>query len=311
MKKNLQQLFDEFQYECEFVRKVKPRTLLAYSNTFRLFIKIVPDCTLDTLIQSTITQFFKILQERKRIVGKGNIRIGIKKSTVATYWVKLNVFFEWLASQKYIAANPFTQMRFPSPQYDNKEYLKRQQIEKIITGIYSLHNNNILSLKRNLVIFYILLFCGLRREELLLLQVQDIDLVRRILTVRGETSKSGQSRDIPLHSTLIMHLKDYMDSRRKYTTPFLIVSTLRDEKLTDFGLKHLIDKLKLQTGVRFHVHQLRHTFAVNFLKASNNIIKLKQLMGHKNISITTTYLRCLPTSEFRGDIESMNIDSFI
>ncbi len=311
MRKNLQQLFEEFMYECEFARKAKPKTLLAYSNTFKLFIKIIPGCSLDTISQGNIIGFFKILQERKRIVGKGIIKVGIKKSTVATYWVKLNAFFEWLLIRKYILKNPFSEMRFPSPDYEDKKYLKKEDIEKIITGIHSLHYNNILALKRNLVILYILLFCGLRREELLSLQVRDIDFARKLLTVRGETSKSGRSRDIPLHSTVIMHLKDYIDVRRKYTTPYLIVSTLQDEKLTNFGLKHLIDKLKLQTGVEFHVHQLRHTFAVNFLKASNNIIKLKQLMGHKSIAITSIYLRCLPTSELRGDIENMNIDNLI
>ncbi|NOT91988.1 tyrosine-type recombinase/integrase [Ferruginibacter sp.] len=311
MRKNIQQLFEEFMYECEFARKVKPKTLLAYSNTFQLFIRIIPDCSLDNLTQETIVRFFKVLQERKRIVGRGSIKVGIKKSTVATYWIKLNAFFEWLTVRKHITSNPFSTMRFPSPEYVDKKFLKKEDIEKIITGIHSLHNNNILALKRNLVIFYILLFCGLRREELLSLQVRDIDFARKTLTVRGETSKSGRSRDIPLHSTVLMHLKDYFDSRRTYTTPYLIVSTLQDEKLTDFGLKHLIDKLKLQTGVEFHVHQLRHTFAVNFLKTSNNILKLKQLMGHKDISITMIYLRCLPVSEFRGDIENMNIDSLI
>lgn len=311
MRKNLQQLFEEFIYECEFVRKVKPKTIKAYSNTFQLLIRIMPDCTLDNLSHGTILRFFKTLQERKRVVGKGCIKIGIKKSTVATYWVKLNAFFEWLKVRKYITTNPFNEMRFPSPDYEDKKYLKKQDIEMIITGIHSLHNNNILALKRNLVIFYILLFCGLRKEELLSLQVRDIDFAKKTITVRGETSKSGRSREIPLHSTVIMHLKDYFDSRKTYTTPFLIVSTLNDEKLTEFGLKHLVDKLKHQTGVNFHIHQLRHTFAVNFLKTSNNIIKLKQLMGHKSIAITSIYLRCLPTSELRGDIENMNIDSLI
>jgi site-specific recombinase XerD len=311
MRKNIQQLFEEFMYEAEFARKVKPKTLLGYSNTFQLFIKIIPDCSLDTLSSGTVIRFFKILQERRRFVGKGAIKVGIKKSTVATYWVKLNPFFAWLAVKKHIPLNPFNGMQFPAPKYEDKKFLKKEEVEKIIAGIHCLHNSDLLTLKRNLVIFYIFLFCGLRREELLSLQVRDIDFTRKILTVRGNTSKSGRSRDIPLHSTVLLHLKDYLHSRKDYTSPFLIVSTRKDERLTDFGLKHFTDKLKNQTGVQFHVHQLRHTFAVNFLKASNNILKLKQLMGHKEISITMIYLRCLPVSEFRGDIESMDVDSLI
>ncbi|MGC4100858.1 tyrosine-type recombinase/integrase [Ferruginibacter sp.] len=311
MRKTIKHLFEEFMYECEFARRIKPKTLTAYSTIFSLFMRINPDCSLDTITHRHATVFFKTLHERKRIVGKGIVKTGVKKSTVATYFIKLNVFFDWLAARKYIQINPLSEMRYPSPQYDNKKYLRKEDIEKLITGIHSLHNNNILVLKRNLVVFYILLFCGLRREELLLLQLRDIDFSRKILTVRGGISKSSNSRDIPLHSTLLMHLKDYLDSRRSYTTPFLIVSSSRDQGLSDFGLKHFIDNLKEQAGVEFHMHQLRHTFAVNFLKSSNNVVKLKQLMGHKNISMTAIYLRCMPTTEFRGDIENMNIDSFI
>ena len=311
MRKDIQQIFQEFLYESEFVRKVRPKTLLAYTNTFKLFLKIIPNCTLDTLTQTSIIDFFKILQERKRVVGRGSIKIGIKKSTVVTYWNKLNPFFKWLVLKKHITNNPFVEMRFPSPAYEDKKYLKKEEIEKIITGIYSVNNYSVLGLKRNLLIIYILLFCGLRKEELLSLQVRDIDFQRKILTVRKETSKSGRSREIPLHSTVLMHLKDYFDSRRKYTNPYLIVSTTRDEKLTDAGLKHLTDKLKQQTGVNFHVHQLRHTFAINFLKSSNNLVKLRHLMGHKDISITTIYLRCLPITEFRGDVENMSIDTLV
>jgi integrase/recombinase XerD len=143
------------------------------------------------------------------------------------------------------------------------------------------------------------------------LQIRDIDFERKILTVRAETSKSKTTRQIPLHSTTIMYLKDYLVARKHYTTPYLIVSSSQDEKLTNDGLKHVIQVLRNSSGVSFHVHQLRHTFAVNFLKSSNNIAKLKQLLGHKNISMTMIYLRCLPVDELRGDIETMSIDSFI
>jgi integrase/recombinase XerD len=310
MRKTLQQLFQEFLYESEFVKKVRPATLKGYSQTFRLFIKLVPQCSLDTVSSGTITHFFKILQERKRLVGKGIIKIGVKKSTVATYWKNLSVFFEWMVSKKHIEANPFKEMRYPSPVYEDRKYLKKEEIEKIIAAIH-IHHNNILVLKRNLVLFYILLFCGLRKQELLLLKVRDIDFERKMLTVSADTSKSGRTRHIPLHSSTIMYLKDYLSARKKYTTPNLFVSSLRDEKLSADGLIHVIQKLRYWSGVEFHLHQLRHTFAVNFLNTSNNVVKLKQLLGHKNISMTLIYLRCLPITQLVGDIENMSIDTFV
>ncbi len=308
MRKSLQQLFQEFMYECEFARKSRPETLRGYRQTFEIFIKLLPDVSLEFLTPSTITHFFKILQERKRIVGKGIVKTGVKKSTVATYWSKLNNFFEWLRMKKYISVNPFSEMEYPTPVYEDRKFLRKEDVEKIITAIHN-HSGSLFLLKRNLVLFYILLFCGLRREELLLLQLRDIDIERRILTVRAETSKIPRTRYVPLHSQVILYLKDYLRERKHLTTPYLIVSSMRDDGLSYDGLKHLVCKLNRLSEVRFHLHQFRHTFAVNFLKGSNNIAKLKQLMGHKDIRMTIVYLRCLPTSEMRADIECMSIDT--
>lgn len=311
MKKEITQLFDEFMYECEFVKKSRPETLRGYRQTFTLFMKIQPNISWELLNTSALTQFFKILDQRKRIVGKGTIKIGIKKSTVATYWSKLNSFFEWLKMKGYIRENPLNELKYPTPVYEDKKFLKKEEVEKILTAILINSDKNILVFKRNLVIFHFLLFCGLRRNELVFLQVRDIDFERKTLTVRAETSKVKLNRYIPLHSQLIMYLKDYLKERNDYTTPYLIVSGNRDEKLTNDGLKHLVRRLIHSSGVHFHLHQFRHTFAVNFLKTSNNIAKLKQLLGHSDISMTMQYLRCLPTSEMRGDIENMSIDKLI
>jgi integrase/recombinase XerD len=311
MRKNIQQLFEEFLFESEFVKMVRPETLRGYSSTFQLFVNLLPETTLDSLTVETIVTFFRILQERKRIVGKGIVKVGIKKSTVATYWGKLSAFFEWLVAKQYLESNPLRSMRYPSVSYEDRKYLKKEEIEKIITAIHTHHNNNLFILKRNLVLFYTCLFCGLRKEELLMLQVRDIDLQRKIITIRAETSKSMRSREIPLHSSLIMYVKDYLAVRKYYTTPFLIASSTKDEKLTTTGLKYTIEKLRNTSGVQFHLHQLRHTFAINFLHSSNNIAKLKQLLGHRSLSMTLIYLRCLPTKEMKKDIECLSIDKMI
>jgi integrase/recombinase XerD len=311
MKKDLSQLFDEFIFECEFARKLRPQTLIGYKEAISLFLKLTPDASVESLSVYMVSNFFKVLEQRKRIVGKGLVKVGIKRSTVANYWSKYNCFFDWLKNHKYITENPLAQMAYPAPTYEDKKFLKKEEIEKILTAIITHCDENSLILKRNLVMFYILLFCGLRRQELLLLQVRDIDIERRILTVRAETSKIPRTRYIPLHSQTIFHLKNYLIERKKYSTPYLIVSNNIDDRLGQGGLKKLLDKLRIHSGVRFHMHQFRHTFAVNFLKQSNNIAKLKQLMGHTDIRMTLQYLRCLPTSEMRRDIEVMSIDNLV
>jgi integrase/recombinase XerD len=311
MVKKLEHLFDEFIYESRFGRKVRPDTIRGYSAAFELFLKLRREVTTKTLSRNVVIGFFKGLEERQRVVGKGLIKTGVKKSTIATYWKNLNVFFQWLKTHGYILDNPLAEMSCPTPSYEDKKFLKKEEVEKVLAAIHIHHHNDLFVLKRNLVLVHILLFCGLRREEILLLQIRDIDLERKVITIRAVTSKSKQSRQIPIHSATAMFIKDYLSARKHFATPFFLVSTKRDAQLTHHGLKHVVDTIKHHSGVSFHLHQLRHTFAVNFLKASNNIAKLKQLLGHKSIVVTMAYLRCLPVTEFRSDIESMAIDDFI
>ncbi|OQP64202.1 tyrosine-type recombinase/integrase [Niastella populi] len=310
MRKDLQQLFNEFMYEYEYVRKIRPETVRAYRYTYALLTKMVPEISIDNISPEVITRFFKILQERKRVVGKGIVKVGIKKSTAATYWRKLNAFFGWLTVREHIPRNPLKSMLYPRPEYEDRKFLKKQQIEKIFAAIQN-HSENLFLLKRNLALFYLLLFCGLRREEVTFLQIRDIDFEGKILTVRSETSKSGLTRRLPLHSVVLLYLRDYLKERRSYTSQYLIISSKQDDRLTYDGLEHLVKRLRERSGVRFHLHQFRHTFAINFLKKSNNIAKLKQLLGHKSILMTMAYLRCMPTDEMRDDIESMSIDALI
>lgn len=302
---------DEFLFECQYAQKLQPNTLKGYRNVLELFMKLNPDITLKEINSRLVVTFFNRLETRERVVGKGVIKTGIKLSTVATYRGKLNPFFSWLKNKGYIADNPFDFIAYRSPRYEDKKFLKREDIERILTAVIMNAGNNLFLLKRNILLFSLLVYCGLRKEELLRLQVRDIDTTKKELTVRAETSKSGTSRVMPLHPQIILHLKDYKTQRSKLTCEYLFVSSRKDSRLTSEGLNHLVNKIRDKSKVNFHLHQFRHTFAVNFLVQNHNIVKLKQLLGHKSISMTVIYLRCLPTKELAGDVAQMDIGNFI
>ncbi len=314
MAADLAQLHAEFLQECEFSAKLRKETLRGYKAGFDLLQKLLPELTLDMLTTEMMAEFFRRMEKRDRIVGRGIHKRGVKNSTVATYRSKLNKFFDWLVMREYLKLNPLSKLPYPDVNYDDRKFLKREEVEKIFIAIgFNIQWGNVLVKKRNIAMFSVLMNCGLRKGELINLKILDLDIERRQLTVRAETSKSKRSRIIPLNSKVLMDIKDYLEERRKrkYETPYLLVSSTRDMKLTLDGLKHLIEKVSKASRVSFHAHQFRHTFAVNMLNQGCDIAKLKQLMGHTDIRMTAAYLRCLPSTAMREDVERLSLENFV
>ena len=308
----MQSLHKQFIDEQRFATRLSSVTLRGYEQSFALLEEVMPNLSVQELTPAIMTEFFRRLEIRTRTVGRGIKKVGVKKSTIATYRSKLNCFFAWLEIKGHIAQNPFSVMRYPDVRYDDRKFLSRDDIQRIFTTLVlgALQQSSFIQ-KRNLALFAALLYTGIRRGELLNLLVTDIDMRRKELTVRAETSKSKVRRVVPISAELMKLLRDYLLERVRLTTPFLFASSARDDKLTDNGLKHLIESVQRASGVRFHAHQFRHTFAVNVLNNGSDIARLKQLLGHRDIRMTATYLRCLPTTALRGDVEALSLDKLV
>lgn len=307
-KKKLQELFDQYIQVCEYSLRRRPATIKSYRDTFRLLTHLIPNLDYTHQLSSTkMNEFFKILQTRKRIVGKNKEKVGVKNNTIASYWGKLNPFFVWLESHGYISINPLKNISKPKEVYENKPAVKKSDIEKLYTSII-LHSRNSFLLKRDTAIISTLFFAGLRKNELLSLLVRDVDLEKNVLTIRAMTSKSKRMRQIPINPTLRVHLQDYLNERKDYQSEILFVSSKEDKGLTKHGIKHWVKRIKKVSKVNFHLHQIRHTFACNLAKNNISLPNLQRLMGHTDLRMTERYLRSLSVEHLVDDILKLSID---
>lgn len=285
----------------------RPQTIRSYRETFLLFSNLMPEVT-KTHHLSTIkvNEFFKRLQTRQRSVGK-HTKSGLKDSTIATYWSKLNTFLVYLESNGLIDKNPLASITKPKAHYDNKPALKKQEIEQIYTCIL-LNSYSTFLLKRDTAMVSILFFTGIRKSELLALHVRDVDLDRNILTIRGATSKSKRTRLIPINPILRIHLKDYLNERRRIKSEYLLVSSTTGNQLTQHGIKKWVVRLRKNSGVYFHLHQFRHTFACNLAKNNISLPNLQRLMGHVDLRMTERYVRSLGVQHLIEDVLKLSVD---
>lgn len=145
-------------------------------------------------------------------------------------------------------------------------------------------------LKHRLIIG-LLYGCGLRRSELLTLELQDIDLDRGVIHIRQ--SKNRKDRYVPVGQLLQKGLGKYMTLERPEQWLFY----RKDAE----GKLHPYSESGVQWVIRTHVkhcgfkkkvtaHTLRHSYATHLLEQGMDIVSLKELLGHERIETTLVYL---------------------
>ena len=152
---------------------------------------------------------------------------------------------------------------------------------------------------RDRALFGVMWRCGLRIAEDLSLELRDLDLEQRTLTVRH--GKGDKRRVLGVDEQLAAALEVWLWRRRKLgvgpgrplfcviSRPSIgkpIYSSVVREKMIDAGRRAGIEK-------RMAPHNLRHTYAVNMLREGKNILLIQQMLGHKDLATTYRYLNHL------------------
>nr|WP_321237460.1 site-specific integrase [uncultured Psychroserpens sp.] len=306
----LESILELYLSECLYVRRLKPQTILGYREVFRTFQKIVPEVTaLEHLNSHIVVEFFQRLGTRKRYEGS-HLKVGVKASTVRTYYNKLMAFFGWLETNGYLHNGHITKKikRPPAPKYTDNRALNKSEVSKIISAIITNTVDDEFLRVRDLTIVYALIYLGVRRSELLGLRVHDIDFIERRVLINADTSKSAKNRYVPLHTTLEEHLRELLRVRKQrgITSTYVITSTKDDSVLSIHGLKHWVEKYKQVSGVRFHLHRFRHTFTCELAKSGADMRTIMKLLGHTTSRMTQSYLRSLSFENSQQYIDQLN-----
>ena len=173
--------------ECEFSKSLSKETIKSYTEVFSTFLKILPEVKFVTDVTPKIfSLFFKRLSTRKRVVGKDQIKVGVKISTINTYYNKLIVFVRWLENndylEKYSVSNKIVKPL--SPKYEDEKALNESEISKITSSILIDTIDNKFLCVRDLAIFNLFIYTGIRKGELLSLKVNDINFEKRLIFIR-------------------------------------------------------------------------------------------------------------------------------
>jgi integrase/recombinase XerD len=235
--------------------------------------------------------------------GLATSRATLSTASIASYGRAIKVFFGWLFKKHHISSNPFDDVSFNPTKKKKKRVVKRiedSELEKIFQVLRAGAGCYVGC--RNLAMISLLLDTGIRRGELINIQIADIDLARRRVLVSGKTGE----RLAPFSTSCQQSLASYLDRyRRAQGADQLPLWLTEDGKpLTYWGFGMVIRRIEKASGVDFHPHKLRHTYATMMARAGVNVYDLKELMGHS--SITTTMIYIQQDVERLGEVQQAN-----
>lgn len=199
---------------------------------------------------------------------------GVGRATINRQRATLSKFFSWAIARGYHPGpNPVKGVMKFRESPGRTRYLSDDEAKRLILA--AAHH-----LKR---IIIAALHTGGRLRELLALRWADVDLDRRVLIFRRETTKSRRERIVPIDDELLAVLKGMrpgpgQDLLFQYNERAL--KNVRTAFQTARHKAHLDDA---------HFHDLRHTFASWAVMNGLDIYRLQTYLGHSSISLTQRY----------------------
>ncbi|WP_291787629.1 site-specific tyrosine recombinase/integron integrase [Cecembia sp.] len=189
----------------------------------------------------------------------------------------VNAIKLFFANRKGIKINPDIIYR-PKKEKVLPNVLSKEEVKKILDSITNIKHKSMISL---------IYACGLRRTELLNIQLKHIDPNRKLLFI--QQSKGKKDRVVPLSDKLIELLRSYYKAERPKVYLF------EGEKLggqysgssLQQVLKYAVKKAKVKKPVT--LHWLRHSYATHLLESGTDLRYIQELLGHNSSRTTEIY----------------------
>ncbi len=260
------------EQQCQALEQLKKKlklrgysanTLRTYSQHFKEFMQFFYDSDPMDLGEEEIRNYLLYLVDKKKL----------SKSTQNQAINSIKFYYEKVLGQErkvYHLERPLREYRLPA-------VLSQEEVLKIFEATSNLKHRLMLML---------IYSSGLRRSELLNLQVGDVDVNRGMVLIRG--GKGRKDRQSVFANYLTPLLDEYL---KKYKPGFWLFEGVGGEKYSASSLRQLLKAAVEKAGIRKRVrlHMLRHSFATHLLEAGTSTRYIQVLLGHQSPKTTELY----------------------
>lgn len=221
---------------------------------------------------------------------------GLSSYTINGRLKTYKVFFKFLAQEGYREEDISAAIPLIKTEQKMIPSFSKQQVLELLNQ----PNRNTFVGLRDYTMMMLLLETGIRIQELLSLQIQDVIFSENELRVMG---KGRKARRVPFQKTCANVLKMYLRERGELQTNVLFV-TLDNRPIHPRTVQeniHEYGKIAKISGVRVSPHTFRHSMAKFYLLNGGDAFSLQKILGHSSLDMVKLYVNL-----FRSDIQEQH-----
>jgi site-specific recombinase XerD len=292
------QILRDFLNYHETIKGQSQLTISEYHLDLRMFLRFIKlmrcDMPIDTVLDDICIKDIDI-QFIERIttsdvfdflsyLASERSEVGISPTSRARKLSSIKSFFKYLTVRtKQLSENPVAELEYPKLRKSLPKYLKMDQAAALLQAVDGPNQ------KRDYAILMLFLNCGIRRSELVALNLTDVyeDRIRVV-------GKGNKERVVYFGSACRKALDIYLDERNK-----IILSDNRalfgsrdKNRISVTAVHRLVKKHLLAAGLdadQFSAHKLRHTAATMMLSGGVDVKTVQEVLGHENLNTTQIY----------------------
>lgn len=281
--------------ENEIKSDCVPKTYLNYESILRVHLKP----RFGSLKLSEIKEHHgrKLLEDLKKTkTPKG----------IAYVWGVIRSVLIKARKERIILHYPFENIQLPREVLKDENFWSKAEVNHFLSRNM---NDSLFPL------FFVAIHSGLRMAELCGLKWDRIDFSQNHISVTRtrdkfglkETTKTKLKRIVPMTPDVRAILLNLFAKRNESNFVFLE----SNGNPVDYGhiyrrFKQAQTKAEIAHKIRFH--DLRHTFASNYMMSGGNQFDLQKLLGHTDFKMTMRYAHLAP-DHFQNSLKFMNIAS--
>ena len=300
-------LTDFFSDYLPGVKNLSENTILSYRDAFRLLLvfcrdvrKIAPEKLSFKHFNTELVQDFLNWLQSSR---------GCSIATRNQRLIAIHAFFRYAQVQEpgqLYLCQQILQIPCKKCQQPMVAHLTTKQMKLLLAA----PNSSTSSGRRDMTLLSVLYDTGARVQELCDLRIRDIRLEHpAIITLTG---KGRKTRQVPLLGNTVNLLRLYMQEHKLFlneTPDAPLFFNQRHTKLTRGGVSHILQKYAVLAAkhcpdmpASVTPHMIRHSKAMHLYQAGVNLVYIRDILGHVDISTTDIYARA-DTESKRKELE--------